>query len=178
MAKPMPKAHPFPDGRAMLRSAARRAHRRARSIHGPRFPPLHSRGGPPRTAREPRALPGSLPRHPRLPPPSSRRLAAMPSAHHSAAADHPMLLLSGARASKECDKEASSGRAVRGRSMRADATHRRKWKRSSETQVPSEGFKGRLTTPSSATAERGALAAETWRGQDGRRRRDGVQQPA
>jgi hypothetical protein len=30
-----------------------------------------------------------------------------------------------------------------------------------------------LTTPSSATAERGALAAETWRGQDGRRRRDG-----
>ena len=37
----------------------------------------------------------------------------------------------------------------------------------------------RLTTPSSATAERGALAAgEGGEGQDGRRWRDGRQQPA
>jgi hypothetical protein len=34
------------------------------------------------------------------------------------------------------------------------------------------------TTPSSATAERGALAAERRQGQDGRRRRDRPPQPA
>ena len=40
------------------------------------------------------------------------------------------------------------------------------------------GALSRLTTPRSATAERGALAAERRRGQDGRRWRDGRQQPA